>query len=178
LALDLSALPSPPGKDNPVWTAANGVVVPRDAGITRRAPAAHEIFTVKLTGEQSGGRLSFMEGVISPDHGNIGHVHTRADEAFYIISGEWEFLNGDQKVEVSPGDFMFVPQGTRHGFKNVSSEPARLLVFYTPAGTEKWFLEVGDDQKEAGAWNADVFKGLADKIAAHSMILLPGDDWD
>lgn len=36
-----------------------------------------------------------------------------------------------------------MPRGVQHYFKNVSNEPTRLLLLYTPGGLEQWFLDVG-----------------------------------
>lgn len=37
------------------------------------------------------------------------------------------------------GSFVFVPRGTPHCFQNVGSDPARILVIFTPAGMERFF---------------------------------------
>ncbi len=34
---------------------------------------------------------------------------------------------------------MFVPKGEPHCFQNVADTPARILVMFTPAGTERFF---------------------------------------
>ncbi|WP_199736391.1 hypothetical protein [Micromonospora sp. HM5-17] len=75
---------------------------------------------------------------------------------------------------------MYIPRGTRHAFKNIGTEPATLLVFYTPAGAEQFFLDHGADPDPSGqplpAWDGETFAAMADALDAHRMILLPGDD--
>jgi quercetin dioxygenase-like cupin family protein len=165
-------LPSP---DDPVWTSAAGFIVRKDEGVVRLT--GHETFTVKVTGEETDGALALMDGLIEPGHGNAPHVHSQEDEAFYVLTGEFEFLNGDQKFTAGPGDFIYIPKGTRHAFRNQAQEPARLLVFYTPAGPESFFLKYGATDGQAEPLREDQFDELADAIGAHNMVLLPGDDW-
>ncbi|WP_329377978.1 cupin domain-containing protein [Streptomyces sp. NBC_01716] len=111
--------------------------------------------------------------------GNVPHTHTKEDEAFYVLSGTFEFINGDQKITAGPGDFVYIPKGTRHGFKNLSPEPSRLLVFYTPAGPESFFLAYGEKGGRPAPWPDEKFNELVDILGAHHMVLLPGDhDWE
>ncbi|MFB8776446.1 cupin domain-containing protein [Streptomyces broussonetiae] len=166
-----------PDKDDPVWTAANGFVVRKDGGLVRLT--GHETFAVKVTGEQTDGALAFMDGVIEPDHGNVPHIHSKEDEAFYVASGTFEFINGNQRIEAGEGDFVYIPKGTRHAFKNVGPEPARLLVFYTPAGPESFFVKHGETDRAPEPWPDEKFNELVDILGAHNIVLLPGDqDWD
>ncbi|MGW2150630.1 cupin domain-containing protein [Nonomuraea bangladeshensis] len=166
-----------PDKDDPVWTAANGFVVRKDGGVIRLT--GHETFAVKVTGEQTDGAFAFMDGLIEPDHGNQPHIHTKEDEAFYVVSGAFAFINGNQKITAGAGDFVYIPKGTRHGFKNIGTEPARLLVFYTPAGPESFFLAYGETDRAPEPWPDEKFNEMVDILGAHNMVLLPGDhDWD
>lgn len=166
-----------PDKDDPIWTAANAFVVRKDEGAMRYI--GHEAFSVKVTGEQTGGALALMESVVQPGHGNIPHVHRTEDEAFYVVSGTFQFINGDQKLTAGPGDFVYVPKGTRHGFKAISAEPARMLVFFTPAGNEAFFLKYGDTEQSAEPWSDEKHNSLLEALTAHNSVLLPtGDDWD
>ncbi|WP_372350838.1 cupin domain-containing protein [Streptomyces sp. KL116D] len=57
-----------------------------------------------------------------------------------------------------PGDFVFIPRGTRHRFKNVGDADARMLFLFTPGGHEKFFVENGDVPEAGGtspAWGPE-----------------------
>lgn len=171
-----------PDRTDPVWTAANGFVVRAAEGITKLINGGQETFSVKVTGKDTNGRLSLMEGEVSPGFGNLPHAHGGEDEAFLVMSGEFRFINGNQTIDAGPGDFIYIPRGTRHGFKNLSTRPAKLLVFYTPAGAEEFFLEHGEDPDPSGKlpppWSEEKFSALAEALTAHKMILLPdSEDW-
>jgi mannose-6-phosphate isomerase-like protein (cupin superfamily) len=46
---------------------------------------------------------------VPPGGGSVAHVHTRTDEAFYVLSGELEILNGSRTFVIGAGDFVFMP---------------------------------------------------------------------
>lgn len=101
------------------------------------------VYTVKISGESTNGRLSVLESSIPPGNGPPPHVHTESDEAFYVLSGQLEFQVGDEKFIGKAGDYVFVPHGTVHCFKNVGVHVAHTIFAYTPSGFEKFFLESG-----------------------------------
>lgn len=170
-----------PDKSDPIWTAARGFVVREPEGTHKLLNGGQESARVKVTGEQTGGRLSLLELAVAPGFGNLPHAHGAEDEAFYVVSGEFRFLNGDRTFDAGPGDFVYIPRDTRHGFRNLGTEQAKLMVFYTPAGAEQFFLKYGDDPDPSGApppaWTAEKFTALAGALDAHHMVLLPGEDW-
>ncbi|MDX3239719.1 cupin domain-containing protein [Streptomyces sp. ME03-5709C] len=106
---------------------------------------AGDEYTIKISGEQSNGTLGFVLAVVPPEGGPIAHIHTTGDETFYILDGELEFLNGEEVFTIKTGDFVFVPRGTRHRFKNRTSRDAKMLFLFTPGGQEEFFLRYGDD---------------------------------
>ena len=59
------------------------------------------------------------------------------DEVYIIISGTGEFINGETSTTFKPGDFLFVPAGVNHQFKNFTEDFATWVIFYGPLGGEK-----------------------------------------
>lgn len=53
--------------------------------------------------------------------------------------------DGERWLDGSPGDFLHVPEGGIHGFRNESGEPASMLLLFTP-GTprEDYFVTIAD----------------------------------
>ena len=98
-------------------------------------------YTFLVTGEESGGAYFAMEALVPPGGGPPPHIHTREDETFYLLAGSIEFLLGEQLLLAGAGDFVNVPRGTVHRFRNTGTETARLLLTFTPAGIERWFEE-------------------------------------
>ena len=98
-------------------------------------------YTFLVTGKESGGAYFAMEALVPPGGGPPPHIHTREDETFYLLEGEIEFLLGDELILAGAGDFVNVPRGTVHRFRNTGTQTARLVLTFTPAGIERWFEE-------------------------------------
>ena len=69
------------------------------------------------------------------------HIYTREDETYYILAGQIEVLLGEETTVAGPNDFVNVPRGTVHCFRNTGTETARMLLTFPPAGIEKWSEE-------------------------------------
>jgi len=107
--------------------------------------AMGHLTTVKVTGEMTGGYFALEEKLIAPLplKGSPLHIHEREDETFYVIEGKLVFEVEGQQIEVNAGDCLWAPRGQRHMYWNPGPEPARILVFVTPAGFERFFDEMG-----------------------------------
>jgi quercetin dioxygenase-like cupin family protein len=125
--------------DDPMWNKRGAVYVPSGEGPT--VWAADDIYTVKATGAQTNGNIGFIEATVPAGGGPVPHAHTEEDETFYVLDGELEFVDGDHTFTAVAGDFIHVPKGIRHGFKNRRIHAARLLFIYTPAGLEQLMLD-------------------------------------
>src|SRR5437660_10967130 len=69
------------------------------------------------------------------------HVHRSREEVFYVLDGKFTFTVGTEVFDASAGDAVFIPRGTRHGFK--ATDGAKALFFVSPAGFEGFFEELG-----------------------------------
>ena len=79
-----------------------------------------------------------------PAAGRPAHVHTREEEAFFVLRGRLTFRLDDAVVEVGPGTFLNVPRGTKHRFSNDSASEAEMIFWFAPAGIEGLFDELGE----------------------------------
>jgi quercetin dioxygenase-like cupin family protein len=126
---------------------ANTMIVPvpglfhRPAGAGRSYWGPGDRYTFLVTGEESGGAYFVMEALVPPGGGPPPHIHRREDETFYVLEGSCTFWLGDRMVVASAGDFVNVPRGTVHCFRNEGAETARLLITFTPSGIERFFEE-------------------------------------
>jgi len=99
----------------------------------------------KVTGAETAGSFSLWEDVVPPGAGAPPHVHSREDEAFYVLSGEIqvEFEGEPAPRRIGPGGFFYGARHRRHGYRNVSEQPARVLVLCTPScGLDQMFAEL------------------------------------
>jgi mannose-6-phosphate isomerase-like protein (cupin superfamily) len=112
-------------------------------------------------GDSTDGSFTLLEITIGPKQGPPQHVHRREDEMWYILDGSFRFVADERLFEADQGSFVFVPRGTSHCFQNLTNEPARLLVMFTPSGMERFFIEHADvppDHMKPAA-----YAGIADR---------------
>ena len=77
--------------------------------------------------------------------GPPGHFHRTISESFYVLSGEVRLYDGDSWRTGRPGDFLFIPPGGIHGFRNESGEPATMLILFTPGAPREDYFETLSD---------------------------------
>ena len=112
---------------------------PADSGLSYWGPG--DRYTFLVTGEESDGRYFAMLAVVPPNGGPPPHTHEREDETFYVLEGTPTFRLGDERVVAGPGDFVNIPRGLLHCFRNFSDEPVTMILTFTPSGIEKFFQE-------------------------------------
>src|ERR1700736_4409999 len=123
-------------------TTAVRIVGPRD-GKTGRLGGVGVRFIVD--GSESGGGFSLVEHPLEPRAlAAPMHRHSREDEYSYILEGRVGADLGGEIVVGEVGDLIFKPRGQWHTFWNAGDEPARLLEIISPAGFEKFFVELID----------------------------------
>jgi quercetin dioxygenase-like cupin family protein len=119
---------------------AKPILIPPGAGKSVTVLGAP--YKIKIQGHETGGAFSVVETTDAPNAGTPPHTHTREDEAFYVLEGEYEFFCGGEKHLVKAGTTVFAPRNIQHCYKNAGKAPGRLLVTLTPAGFEKFFEEL------------------------------------
>ncbi|MCP6760970.1 MAG: cupin domain-containing protein [Fischerella sp. CENA71] len=102
-----------------------------------------DLYTFKAIGEDTAEAYALCEVTVAPQGGTPPHRHSRENESFYIQAGEIEFQLGDRIIVAKAGDFLHSPKGQMHRFTNTTATPAKVLIWVTPAGFEKFIAEVG-----------------------------------
>src|SRR5205823_11389919 len=85
----------PEGSVDLEYAKKGGVYVPNKGGVTTWFNG--DIYSTRLTGQQTGGQIGLVEATVPPGGGPAPHVHERTDETFYVVNGEPEFLDGDRR---------------------------------------------------------------------------------
>ena len=55
------------------------------------------------------------------------HIHTRAEQWYYIIKGRATMKVGDEEREAGVGTIIFIPHNTVHSYRVIGDEPLRIL---------------------------------------------------
>ena len=95
----------------------------------------------KAEGERPGGGPTFLEFTAAPGFSTGDHVHSRIEEIFYVVEGEFQIRAGDRTLRAKPGDFVLVPPGVPHGFGNPDGAPAKMVLLISPAGVHEQYFE-------------------------------------
>jgi mannose-6-phosphate isomerase-like protein (cupin superfamily) len=110
---------------------------PRDLG----APPGNSVDYLATSAATNGGfglyRWHFGAHVSGPDP----HFHRTISESFYVLSGTVKIYDGNEWVDTSAGDFVHVPPGGIHGFRNESGAEASMLLLFTPGAPREEYFE-------------------------------------
>jgi len=121
------------------------IVLGPGEGKTIQVPG-HPI-TYKVVGADNNGAYSLLEAEVAGD-GPPQHIHKAEEEAFYVLEGELNIQVGERTIKGTAGSFVLIPRGIAHTFWKAEAEPVKLLVIFSPAGFEQFFVEAVGDEEE------------------------------
>ena len=88
--------------------------------------------------KDTNGAFLLVEAMLAPGTEPPPHVHTREDELFYVLEGEFDVYIGKESFKVEKGECVFLPRFKPHAFV-IRSPRLRVLALFTPAGLEELF---------------------------------------
>ena len=135
---------------------------PRQGNIYAKA---NEVI-VKITGTDTGNTYEVVEENCKPGFQSRAHYHVKAYETFYIFEGSAEFQVGHELFEAEAGSCVHIPLGVTH--QVTSTEGVRMLMIYSPAGTEGMFAAMHKLTQEQ-LMNAELTKTIA---LAHDTVMV------
>ncbi len=115
----------------------------RRAGAGETLAAVGDVYRFLATGAETAGRYAIWHARIFPGGGPPPHIHTREEEAFFILRGTLAAYDDGVRAEAGPGSLIILPRGSRHWFKNESDTAVEMLVLIAPAGGEELFRQFG-----------------------------------
>src|SRR3954452_4348872 len=94
------------------------------------------------TGDRTDGDFGLYRWEMGPRPSGPGpHFHRTMTESFFVLGGTVRIYDGTQWVDTRAGDFVFVPVGGIHGFRNESGEDASMLILFTPGAPREAYFE-------------------------------------
>ena len=118
----------------------NPKVVPPGAG--KALHVLGDVGTSLVVGADTGVAYAVQQQETQPGGGPPLHRHSREDEGFFVLAGEYEFRVGEQTFRAGPGTFVFGPRGIPHTFKCLGPSPGKIQVIICPPGFEAFFEEL------------------------------------
>lgn len=115
----------------------------------------------KAEGERPGGGPTFLELTAVPGFSTGDHIHSKIEEIFYVVEGQFQIRVGDRSITAHSGDFVLVPPGVAHGFGNPSDSPAKMVLLISPAAVhERYFEELAEILAKPGAPDSEAISEL------------------
>lgn len=138
----------------PVYTGDTGEV----SAVFRPADAEPELLhsnggsaSYLATGASTNGQFGLYRWDMGPrPSGPAAHFHKTISESFFVLSGTIRLFDGARWVDTRPGDFLYVPEGGVHGFRNESGEPASMLILFAPGAPREEYFETLADTAASG----------------------------
>lgn len=125
-----------------------------------------DMYTFLVSGEQAGGAFFAMEGLVPAGGGPPPHLHENEDETLYILEGQCRVQIGGEQLVASAGDFVFLPRGRVHAFRNDGPDRLRLILTFVPGGIEEFFAEVFEPVTDRTALPPPPTKQLIERLLA------------
>ncbi len=121
---------------------ASAVLRPAEHPPEISGPAPGQSAHYLATGATTGGDFGLYRWNMGPDpSGPAPHFHRTMSESFFVLDGEVRVHDGQDWRDAHPGDFLYVPPGGIHGFRNESGAPASMLILFTPGAPREAYFE-------------------------------------
>ena len=93
------------------------------------------------TGASTGGHFGLYRWEMPETPGGPGpHFHRSISESFFVVSGIVGLYDGTAWTEATAGDFLYVPEGAIHAFRNQHG-PASMLILFAPGAPREDYFE-------------------------------------
>jgi mannose-6-phosphate isomerase-like protein (cupin superfamily) len=127
-------------------------IVPDTQASTRRAssikhqPRSNRFYfdvgigSVMLSGPDTGGAYCLIEASLAPGIGVPRHMHTREDEAYYVLSEELEVIVEGKIFVLKAGDCLMAPRDIPHQIRNSGNAENHYLLIFSPSGLDEFLM--------------------------------------
>lgn len=86
-----------------------------------------------------------VEAISAPGAGAPPNKHPADNEAFYVLEGSFEFTIDGETRQAEGGEFVSIPNGAVHAFRNIGAADGKLLILNVPGTAHVgFFSEAGD----------------------------------
>ncbi|RII15809.1 Cupin domain protein [Streptomyces sp. YIM 130001] len=94
------------------------------------------------TTDSTGGEYGLYRVDMGPQFGGPStHFHKAMSESFFILSGAMRLFDGRRWITATSGDYLYVPVGGLHAFRNESGESASMLMLFAPGAPREEYFE-------------------------------------
>ncbi len=95
---------------------------------------------IALRSADSPHRMAVMQVEVPAGSGVPPHRHEVEEEAYYILEGTLAMLVDGREVDLRSGDFVHVPPGAVHGYRNAGQAPVKFLAWTVGGPIDEFFV--------------------------------------
>jgi mannose-6-phosphate isomerase-like protein (cupin superfamily) len=111
---------------------------PDDLTASSKATSYKPLFGIgDAQANQLKGIARYGEVTVGPDGSTAIVGYPAEEQIYYVLAGTGTLLYDEQKADIRPNDFAYLPVGVKHGLANTTNQPLRVMVmgFKIPRGT-------------------------------------------
>ena len=101
-----------------------------------------DTYTILLAGKDTNEQFCVIDMHVPPG-GGPGPHRRDFEETFIVLDGDVEVTFRGDKYRARAGETVNIPANAPHQFHNASFRTARMICICSPAGNERFFMEVG-----------------------------------
>jgi mannose-6-phosphate isomerase-like protein (cupin superfamily) len=105
--------------------------------------AMGSLFERLVAADRTGGTLGAAIVTQPPGLATPTHIHTREAEAWFVLDGSLTYKAGPDLVDLTGGDFIYLPANVPHAFRITGKSPARYFALTLPGTLLDLYDEVG-----------------------------------
>lgn len=94
-----------------------------------------DLYVVKLASEDTGGAFTLSETTVAPQSPPLAHMHHKEDEIYYVLDGEFEFMDGDRAFTAGAGSLVFLRKDRFPTTGTRETDPPAHSCFTSPVGS-------------------------------------------
>src|SRR6266850_6169296 len=121
------------------------------------------------------GAFCLVEATLAPGNEPPPHTHSREDELFYVLEGEFDVYVGKEGFKVEKGECVFLPRLKPHAFV-IRSPWLRVLALFSPAGLEEDFRSIDSPAQSLEVPTAPLTNSTDAGKAFHGIKQLKAED--
>jgi mannose-6-phosphate isomerase-like protein (cupin superfamily) len=129
---------------DPTPPVANDLVTVRRAGEAPATWALGSLFEQLVGADRTAGTFGATLVTQPPGTATPTHIHTRESEAWFVLDGTITYRAGSELVQLTTGDFIYLPRNVPHAFRVGGTTPARYVAVTVPGGLMDLYDEVGE----------------------------------
>jgi len=124
-----------------------------------------------VDGTVSGAGMGMFELVVPPGaRVPPPHSHTGNEEIVYVLEGSLRYSVDGEVRDLGPGERMYTPRGSVHGFANPHGRTARALIILTPDIGAQYFRDIA---AVAGAPGGPDPAKMTEIMTRYGLVLAP-----